>query len=152
WQFEKFPGSEPVLGTQMKSVGEVMAIGRTFKQALGKGIRSLETGKSSSAEVFEEDLIVHRLVTPNPDRLGYIGFAFEKGYTVDQIHEFTAIDPWFLRQVKEVIDLEQSASQLTLEAADKKFFVKAKRDGISDSLLARKWNQAPLEVRKRRKE
>src|SRR6185369_4526713 len=110
WQFEKFPGAEPVLGTQMKSVGEVMAIGRTFKQALGKGIRSLETGKSSSADVFEEDLIVHRLVTPNPDRLGYIRFAFEKGYTVDQIHEFTAIDPWFLRQVKEVIELEQSAS------------------------------------------
>src|SRR5688572_23095459 len=82
WQFEKFPGAEPVLGTQMKSVGEVMAIGRTFKQALGKGIRSLETGKSSATEVYEDRLIAQRLITPNPERLGYIRYAFEKGYTV----------------------------------------------------------------------
>src|SRR6202047_1866586 len=106
WQFEKFPGAEPVLGTQMKSVGEVMAIGRTFKQALGKGLRSLETGKASSAEVYEEDLIAQRLITPNPDRLGYIRFAMERGYTVDQIHEMTQIDPWFLRQMSEVVALD----------------------------------------------
>ncbi|MCL6598665.1 MAG: carbamoyl-phosphate synthase large subunit [Alicyclobacillus macrosporangiidus] len=78
WQFEKMPGAEPVLGTQMKSVGEVMAIGRTFKQALAKGLRSLETGKSSSAEVYEESLIPQKLITPNPDRLGYIRFAFQQ--------------------------------------------------------------------------
>src|ERR671938_1095578 len=71
WQFEKFPGAEPVLGTQMKSVGEVMAIGRTFKQALGKGIRSLETGKSDTATKFDPELIQARLITPNPERLGY---------------------------------------------------------------------------------
>src|SRR5205823_12203925 len=87
WQFEKFPGAEPVLGTQMKSVGEVMSIGRTFKQALGKGIRSLETGKSDGATKYVEQLIEPRLITPNPDRLGYIRYAFEKGYTVDQIFE-----------------------------------------------------------------
>src|SRR5437660_1537568 len=74
WQFEKFPGAEPVLGTQMKSVGEVMSIGRTFKQALGKGIRSLETGKAVTAEKFEDHLIPKRLITPNPDRLNYIRF------------------------------------------------------------------------------
>ena len=70
WQFEKFPGAEPVLGTQMKSVGEAMAIGRTFKQALGKGMRSLETGKADGAVTFQDDLIEPRLITPNPDRLG----------------------------------------------------------------------------------
>src|SRR6201987_3844132 len=78
WQFEKFPGAEPVLGTQMKSVGEVMAIGRTFKQALAKGIRSLETGKAVSAGVYDAALIRQRLITPNPERLGYIRFALEQ--------------------------------------------------------------------------
>src|SRR5262252_6567069 len=107
WQFEKFPGAEPVLGTQMKSVGEVMAIGRTFKQALGKGIRSLETGKSDSATKYDPEKIKSRLVTPNPDRLGYVRFAFEQGYTVERIHSLTAIDPWFLRQVREMVDLEK---------------------------------------------
>ena len=97
WQFEKFPGAEPVLGTQMKSVGEVMAIGRTFKQALGKGIRSLETGKAEGATKFEESLITPRLTTPNPDRLGYIRFAFERGWTIEQVRELTMMDPWFLR-------------------------------------------------------
>jgi carbamoyl-phosphate synthase large subunit len=96
WQFEKFPGAEPVLGTQMKSVGEVMAIGRTFKQALGKGIRSLETGKSVTSESYDPALIRQRLITPNPERLGYIRFALEQGWTVEQIHEITSIDPWFL--------------------------------------------------------
>src|SRR5438094_5964154 len=76
WQFEKFPGAEPVLGTQMKSVGEVMSIGRTFKQALGKGLRSLDTGKSSSAHSLDPTLIAKRLITPNPERLDYIRFAF----------------------------------------------------------------------------
>src|SRR6202521_5510030 len=108
WQFEKFPGAEPVLGTQMKSVGEVMAIGRTFKQALGKGMRSLETGKSSGAVTFEDDLIEPRLITPNPDRLGYIRFAFERGWTVEQVHEITSIDPWFLKHLREMVDLEAS--------------------------------------------
>jgi carbamoyl-phosphate synthase large subunit len=91
WQFEKFPGAEPVLGTQMKSVGEVMAIGRTFKHALGKGMRSLETGKADGAVKFQDDLIQRRLITPNPDRLGYIRHAFERGYTEAQVHELTSI-------------------------------------------------------------
>src|SRR6202050_1455624 len=95
WQFEKFPGAEPVLGTQMKSVGEVMSIGRTFKQALAKGIRSLETGKAATAQTFDPNLIAARLITPNPDRLSYIRFAMEQGWTAEQVHEITSIDPWF---------------------------------------------------------
>ncbi len=115
WQFEKFPGAEPVLGTQMKSVGEVMAIGRTFKQSLGKAIRSLETGKSSTTEVFDEALIPKRLITPNPDRLSYIRFAFRKGYTVEQVFEMTAVDRWFLQQVLEQVQLEESLQGGTIE-------------------------------------
>src|ERR1700722_8816226 len=115
WQFEKFPGAEPVLGTQMKSVGEVMAIGRTFKQALGKGMRSLETGKADGATKYQRDLIEPRLITPNPDRLGYIRYAFENGYTEEQVHALTSIDPWFLRQVGEMVDLETRAASGALE-------------------------------------
>src|SRR5579859_5033850 len=93
WQFEKFPGAEPVLGTQMKSVGEVMAIGRTFKQALWKGLRSLETGKAFGAETYDQQLIPQKLITPTPDRLNYIRFAFESGLNVAEIQEMTSIDP-----------------------------------------------------------
>ncbi len=81
WAFEKFPGADTTLGTQMKSVGEVMAIGRTFKEALWKGIRSLETGKAFGSEKFDKNLIANKLVTPTPDRLGYIRFALASGYT-----------------------------------------------------------------------
>jgi carbamoyl-phosphate synthase large subunit len=136
----------------MKSVGEVMAIGRTFKQALGKGMRSLETGKADGATVYNEDLIKARLITPNPDRLGYIRFAFEKGYTEDQVQQLTNIDPWFLRQVREMIDEEKLMAGLTLGTASKEQFLSAKRNGMADSRLARAWNVNPLDVRARRKE
>ncbi len=152
WQFEKFPGAQPVLGTQMKSVGEVMAIGRTFKQALGKGMRSLETGKSDGAVKFQEELIEARLITPNPDRLGYIRYAFEHGYTEAQVHAFTSIDPWFLRQVREMVDLEKEATNLSLESVSKEQLSRFKRNGLADSTLARAWNVSALTVRERRKE
>src|ERR1700674_959382 len=106
WQFEKFPGADHTLGTQMKSVGEVMAIGRTFKQALWKGIRSLETGKAFGSETFDPALIASKLITPTPDRLNYILFALESGCTVEEIHEMTSIDPWFLEQLKQVVELD----------------------------------------------
>ena len=151
WQFEKFPGAEPVLGTQMKSVGEVMSIGRTFQQSLSKALRSLETGKSASAEVYEENLIPNRLITPNPDRLQYVRFAFERGYTVEQVQELTAIDPWFLRQVKDLVDHEVALKGSSLEAMDEATFRRAKRAGISDAFLARAWSKTVDEVRARRK-
>src|SRR6202020_788647 len=90
WQFEKFPGADTTLGTQMKSVGEVMAIGRTFKEALGKGIRSLETGKKFGTESFDKNLIPQKLITPTPDRLSYLRFALRSGFSCDRIHEMTA--------------------------------------------------------------
>jgi carbamoyl-phosphate synthase large subunit len=152
WQFEKFPGAEPVLGTQMKSVGEVMAIGRTFKQALGKGLRSLETGKSDGAVTYQDALIEPRLITPNPDRLGYLRYAFQRGYTEEHVHQLTAIDPWFLRQVREAIDLEKEMDGLSLASVTREQMSQAKRAGLSDHTLARAWRCGPLEVRARRKE
>src|SRR3954465_4298491 len=124
WQFEKFPGAEPVLNTQMKSVGEAMAIGRTFKQALGKGMRSLETGKSAGAKSLDPELIPKRLITPNPERLDYIRFAFERGYTVEQIHEMTNVDRWFLQQVAETVALERSLDGRNLESITAREFRK----------------------------
>ncbi len=84
WAFEKFPGADLTLGTQMKSVGEVMAIGRTFKEALWKGMRSLETGKAFGSEKYDTALISQKLITPTPDRLNYIRFASRQGYSVDR--------------------------------------------------------------------
>ena len=117
WAFEKFPGADSTLGTQMKSVGEVMAIGRTFKQALWKGMRSLETGKAFGSEKFDAALIAQKLITPTPDRLGYIRFAMANGYSVEEIQEMTAIDPWFLRQMKEVVDFETELREATFAGA-----------------------------------
>ena len=152
WQFEKFPGAEPVLGTQMKSVGEAMAIGRTFKQALGKGMRSLETGTSDGATEYLADLIEPRLITPNPGRLGYIRYAFESGYTVEQVHALTSIDPWFLRQIREMVDSEKEMATLSLDTVTREQLSGAKRDGLSDSRLAAMWGVNPAAVRERRKE
>ncbi len=151
WQFEKFPGAEPVLGTQMKSVGEVMSIGRTFKQALGKGLRSLETGKSESSVTFDPALIKRRLITPNPERLPYIRFAMEQGYSVEDVHSATAIDPWFLTQLKEIVDFDAELAGRSLDTVSRETLVKAKRDGVSDSALGRMWKVPALDVRSHRK-
>ncbi len=152
WAFEKFPGADPTLGTQMKSVGEVMAIGRTFKEALGKGIRSLETGKKFGTDNFDPELIPQKLITPTPDRLSYLRFAFAQGYTAEQIHEMTAIDPWFLEQLRQIVAFEQSLSGGTLEAADKTLLLEAKRMGVSDAQLASSWKTTEIAVRTRRKD
>jgi carbamoyl-phosphate synthase large subunit len=150
WQFEKFPGAEPVLGTQMKSVGEVMAIGRTFKQALGKGLRSLETGKSSGAEMLDPAVIARHLITPNPERLDYIRFAFTQGYTVEQVWEMTSIDRWFLQQVSEVVALEQSLKGRELRSFTAKEFERLKRDGLGDGQIAELIGEESLAVREAR--
>ena len=151
WQFEKFPGADTTLGTQMKSVGEVMAIGRTFKQAMWKGIRSLETGKAFGAEKFDPALISNKLITPTPDRLAYILFALEQGYSVEDIHGMTSIDPWFLEQLRQVVALEREAAATSLAEATTEQFRALKRAGVSDPALGRIWGVPELEVRKRRK-
>jgi carbamoyl-phosphate synthase large subunit len=133
-------------------VGEVMAIGRTFKEALSKGIRSLETGKAFGSETFDKNLIAQKLITPTPDRLNYIRFALASGYTVDEIHELTSIDPWFLKQMKEVADFEATLPQVTFPNIPKATFRTAKRYGISDVQLAKTWGSTEIEVRTLRKE
>ncbi len=152
WQFEKFPGAEPVLGTQMKSVGEVMAIGRTFKQALGKGMRSLETGKSSSANSsLDPNLIAQRLITPNPERLSYVWFAFEQGLGLDEIFDMTHIDRWFLQQISEVVALEKGLGERKLQSLTAREFRRLKRDGLGDRRLGELMGAEPLDVRDARK-
>ncbi len=151
WAFEKFPGADPTLGTQMKSVGEVMAIGRTFKEALWKGMRSLETGRAFGSERFEKGLINHKLITPTPDRLNYIRFALAEGLSVEEIHELTAIDPWFLEQMKEVVDFERELAGASLATAGRDTYRRAKRYGISDIQLANQWGTSETAVRERRK-
>src|SRR5271166_2214279 len=132
WQFEKFPGADESLGPQMKSVGEVMAIGRTFKQALLKAVRSLETGKRVDADVIEPRILTKRLVTPHPERLQYIRYALSQGMSVRELAQMTNIDPWFLHQLKEIAEVQAT---LGTEAIDAERLREIKRMGFSDARL-----------------
>jgi carbamoyl-phosphate synthase large subunit len=117
-----------------------------------KGMRSLETGKAFGSEKYDKSLIANKLITPTPDRLNYIRFAMASGYSVADIAEMTSIDPWFLGQMKEVVDLEAEMVRTTLGTATKEQFRAAKRFGISDSQLAKTWGVGEIDVRTRRKE
>jgi carbamoyl-phosphate synthase large subunit len=139
WQFEKFPGADESLGPQMKSVGEVMAIGRTFKEALMKGVRSLETGRSLAAEKIEPKILMQRLVTPHPERLNYLRYALRQGYTVKELAKFTSIDPWFLYQLKETVEMQAELEKHPQESVTPELIREAKRMGISDARLAEIW-------------
>src|SRR6476646_6624094 len=127
WQFEKFPGADEGLGPQMKSVGEAMAMGRTFKEALMKGIRSLETGKKVGTEKIEPRILTQRLVTPHPERLTYIRYALHQGMTVKELHKMTSIDPWFLYQLKEIAPMEIELVKLSPDSLKKEIIDKADR-------------------------
>src|SRR5215831_5231955 len=136
WQFEKFPGADESLGPQMKSVGEAMAMGRTFKEALMKGIRSLETGKKVGTEKIEPRILTHRLVTPHPERLSYLRYALHQGMTVKELHRMTGIDPWFLYQLKEIAAIESQVATHKPESLPRDLLREAKRSGASDERLA----------------
>ena len=139
WQFEKFPGADESLGPQMKSVGEVMAIGRTFKEALMKGVRALDTGKRIGGEKIEPKILTQRLVTPHPERLSYIRYAIRQGHTVKQLAKMTGIDPWFLYQLKEINDMQLELEKHPLESVPTEVLRDAKRMGFSDGRLAGTW-------------
>ncbi|MBT9330741.1 carbamoyl-phosphate synthase large subunit [Paracidobacterium acidisoli] len=145
WQFEKFPGADENLSPQMKSVGEVMAIGRTFKESLMKALRSLETGKRVGAEVLEPRRLTQRLVTPQPERLDYIRFAFRQGFSVREVARMTAMDPWFLFHIKEVTDTIAAVAAESPDNMSPELLRKAKRMGISDERLAEGWGLAGKE-------
>jgi carbamoyl-phosphate synthase large subunit len=139
WQFEKFPGADENLGPQMKSVGEVMAIGRTFKEALMKGVRALDTGKRIGGEKIEPKILTQRLVTPHPERLSYVRYAIRQGHTVKQLAKMTGIDPWFLYQLKEINDMQLEVEKHPLESVPTQVLRDAKRMGFSDGRLAGTW-------------
>jgi len=139
WQFEKFPGADEGLGPQMKSVGEVMAIGRTFKEAMMKAVRSLETGKKATADDIEPRRLTQRLVTPHPDRLAYIRYAFERRMTVREVARMTSMDPWFLYQIKQITDEIKAIGDVAMDDVTAEQLRTAKRMGISDERLAAVW-------------
>ncbi|HEY7353472.1 MAG TPA: carbamoyl-phosphate synthase large subunit, partial [Terriglobales bacterium] len=139
WQFEKFPGADENLGPQMKSVGEVMAIGRTFKEALMKGIRALDTGKRIGGQKIEPKILTQRLVTPHPERLAYVQYAIRQGHTVKQLAKMTGMDPWFLYQLKEINDMQLEVEKHPLESVPTQVLRDAKRMGFSDGRLAGTW-------------
>jgi carbamoyl-phosphate synthase large subunit len=139
WQFEKFPGADESLGPQMKSVGEVMAIGRTFKEALLKAVRALDTGKKPGSEKIEPKILTQRLVTPHPERLTYVRYALRQGYSIKQIEKMTSIDPWFLYQLKEINDMQLELEKHPMESVPAEVLREAKRMGFSDSRLAGIW-------------
>src|SRR6202161_222959 len=139
WQFEKFPGADESLGPQMKSVGEVMAIGRTFKEALQKAIRALDTGKKLGSEKIEPKILTQRLVTPHPERLSYVRYALRQGHTIKQIAKMTSIDPWFLYQLKEINDMQLELEKHPMESLPGDVLREAKRMGFSDGRLAGIW-------------
>src|SRR6201996_8833843 len=139
WQFEKFPGADEVLGPQMKSVGEVMAIGRTFKEAMMKAVRSLETGKKATADDIEPRRLTQRLVTPHPERLSYVRYAFERNMTVREVARMTGMDPWFLSQMKQITDEVKSIAAKAIDKVTADELRAAKRMGVSDERLAAVW-------------
>jgi carbamoyl-phosphate synthase large subunit len=136
WQFEKFPGADETLGPQMKSVGEVMAIGRTFKEALFKGVRSLDTGKRAGFEPIEPQILTQRLVTPHPERLAYLRHALRLHMPLQQLARMTGVDPWFLHQLQQVTEAEEAIRQLPPDSLEAGQLLAAKRMGLSDAWLA----------------
>jgi len=135
--FEKFPQANDRLTTQMKSVGEVMAIGRTFQESFQKALRGLEVGVSGLDEKFTElDAIAAELGSPGPDRIWSVGDAFRLGMTVEEVFNISKIDPWFLVQIEDLIRLEESLAGRTLESMNADEMRMLKRSGFSDARLA----------------
>lgn len=150
WAFEKFPGVDAVLGTQMKSVGEAMAVGRTFKEAFLKGVRSLEHRGSVYVGNVDDETLRRKLIIPNAERIHYLHAAFERNWTVDELYELTGIDPWFLAQLNQITDLQRVIAQEDLESLSDDVLRTAKRFGFSDIRLAELLNTNEDAVRARR--
>jgi carbamoyl-phosphate synthase large subunit len=162
WTFEKFPDADPTLTTQMKSVGETMAIGRTFKESLQKALRGLETARfgmgcdhkdlwGTPAQPSDREIMA-KLATPNAERIWYVRYAFKAGLTVDDIYQRTRIDRWFLQHVVEIVEMEETLLACpSLDAAPDDLLWQAKQFGFSDRQLAHIWHSSEMEVRRNRK-
>jgi carbamoyl-phosphate synthase large subunit len=135
--FEKFPSADAHLTTQMKSVGEVMAMGRTFQESFQKALRGLEVGVDGmNQKTTDRERIEEELGEPGPERIWYVGDAFACGFSVEEVHQLTKIDPWFLVQIKELIDIELALDKCTLSDLDTESLRDLKRKGFSDRRLA----------------
>lgn len=149
--FEKFPTADARLTTQMKSVGEVMAIGRTFQESFQKALRGLEVGVDGlNQKTTDREKLQVELGEPGPERIWYVGDAFAQGFTLDEVHNITHIDPWFLSQIKEIVDIELALEQKTLSDLDHATLWELKRCGFSDRRLAFLLDTVESEVRKLR--
>jgi len=155
WAFEKFPGTDISLTTRMKSVGEVMAIGRTFKEALQKSIRSLEIDRyglgADGVNDTSEELLGKKLSIPNQDRVFYIKFAFELGRSVEDIYRYTRIDPWFLNNIKQLVEFEKVFKGCEPGNMTRELLYEAKRYGYSDKQLGYLCNCSEDKIRALRK-
>ncbi len=158
--FDKFPSANSVLGSQMKSVGEVMAIGRTFEEALQKALRSLEIGRyglgcDGKDKDPKREEIIQKLKNPSADRVFYIRYALKNGFTVDEIYELTKIDRWFIRKIKNIVDMEEElkawAKKCSIDEVPSEVLLKAKRLGFSDYQIAHIFKTTERDVRRRRK-
>ncbi|MCP6758700.1 MAG: carbamoyl-phosphate synthase large subunit [Fischerella sp. CENA71] len=155
--FEKFPGSEPVLTTQMKSVGEAMAMGRTFNESFQKALRSLETGRAGWGCDIKEKLpsgeqIRAQLRTPNPERIFAVRHAMQLGLSIEEIYELTGIDPWFLEKMQELLEIEKFLKRTPLKSLTKEQMYAVKRQGFSDRQIAYATKTTEDEVRAYRKQ
>ncbi|HEV3467974.1 MAG TPA: carbamoyl-phosphate synthase large subunit [Pyrinomonadaceae bacterium] len=151
WNFEKFREAEDVLGTQMKSVGEVMAIGRTFKEALFKGLRSLESVRPLRLHDVPDDELQRRLARPNSQRFSYITHALERGWPLGEIHRLSRIDPWFLEQLQQVMLIQREVEGKKLEEIPAETLREFKEAALSDRRLAYLTGRTEDEVRAYRK-
>ncbi len=151
--FEKFPQADDRLTTQMKSVGEVMAIGRTFQESLQKALRGLEVGVDGLDEIVDlqedhvQETIQRELRHPGPHRLWYLADAFRSGLSFDEIHEASKIDPWFLAQVQDLVATEKTLATKTLATLSAEELFRLKRKGFSDARLAKLLNTKESDVR-----
>jgi carbamoyl-phosphate synthase large subunit len=158
--FEKFPGADTTLTSAMKSVGEAMAIGRTFKESMQKALRSLEIGargfggggKHGLDEAPERTVISAKLATPNAERIFYIRYAFMQGMSVEEIFDLSKIDPWFLHQMREIYEMEVELKKHRLDAVDPQLLKRAKQFGFSDAQLAHLLQSDFARVRARRRQ
>ncbi|MGB5470373.1 MAG: carbamoyl-phosphate synthase large subunit [Woeseiaceae bacterium] len=155
--FEKFPGANDRLTTQMKSVGEVMAIGRNFQESLQKALRGLETGTTGLNEIcgpivtdVDRDRLRHELRMPGPERLLFVGDALRHGYSHQDVAEVTGIDPWFVAQIADLVNTEIEIREGGLPGLDKETMRLIKRKGFSDARLAEVLGVAEMDVRERR--
>ena len=129
--FEKFPSADDRLTTQMKSVGEVMAMGRTFQESMQKALRGLEVGVDGfNQRTRDRETIETELGRPGPDRIWYVGDAFENGFTLEEVYDLTHIDPWFLAQIKDIIDIEMVLDDQQLADVDAVRLRELKRKGF----------------------